>query len=131
MQELQKTLDLLYATKIEDYQFDLLNRKLCLRCTAPEENMVYNILFFGVSFFAGVDIDGERFNASENLENSWLECTEILAIGDKAKCKTRGEFSSQFPGSSIAANLVIDIWGCLYLYIRAKGIMINGQEFLL
>ena len=93
--------------------------------------MTFDVVIFGTSLFAGVDTNGERYNAFENLENDWLECTEILVLGDKADCIGRGDFSSRFPNSSISANLMIDIWGCLYLYIHARGIIINGEEFLL
>jgi len=132
METLQNLLNSLYATKVENFKLDMLNRKITMRCISSDDSEQYIVLMYGVSLFTAVDEDEVKYDASRNLENlEWFECVSILVIGDKTECIARGDFSSQFPKTSVSANLLIETWSSVYLFIKARGIIINGEEFLL
>ncbi len=133
LQELRLALDQLVETTIESYQYDLLNRKVTMRCVNGSTNASYAVVIFGVVLCAGVDESGDRFDASEDLPGGYLECSDIFVPKDQDAFVARISCPRKIgePNAPIAANLIIDIWGCTFLYIRAKGISIDGREFLL
>ncbi len=130
---LRLALEQLFETTIESYQYDIMHRKVVMHCVNPSTHARYAVVIFGVAMFAGIDEKADSADSSVDLSDGYLECSDVCIPKDKNAFVARISYPEKVdtPVVSMAANLIVDIWGCMYLYIRAKGISINGREFLL
>lgn len=132
-EQLSNTLNDLWASIIESYEFDILKNTISFELKAIDngcENK-YRIVFAGVSAWYFVKNASEkRLNKMVALnEGDYLELTSIDfyegGIGQIKPLSTEENWVNHYYSN---ANFALEIWNALLL-VEAKTIIINGYKY--
>lgn len=132
-EQLSNTLNDLWASIIESYEFDILKSTISFELKTIDngcENK-YRIVFAGVSTWYFVKNAGEkRLNKIAALnEDDYLELTSIdfyeEGIGQIKPLSTEENWVNHYYSN---ANFALEIWNALLL-VEAKTIIINGYKY--
>lgn len=132
MEDLKKKLNLLWASKILNYDFDMLSNNIIFLLETLDYGEIhrYELKLKKVSMLYFVNNAGNaRFNIFEPDENDYLEFTSISILDDVSFNieSEKHEWIKQYKGK---ANVCIEIWSKLVL-IEANSIEIDNENYLL
>ena len=132
MEELKKNLDILWASRVLEYHFDMLTNKVSFHLETIDNGNIYKyeINFNRVSLFYFINDNTEsRKNMYAPDEDDYLEFTSINILQDAEVIldSCRDNWIEQYKGK---ANICIEIWSKLIL-IEADSIELNSTVYLL
>lgn len=132
MESLKKKLNLLWASKIMNYDFNMLSNNITFLLETLDDGQIhrYELKFKKVSIVYFVNNVGDtRFNIFEPDKDDYLELTSISILEDvKFDIESeRHEWIKLYQGK---ANVCIEIWGKVLL-IEADSIELNNENCLL
>lgn len=132
MENLKKKLNLLWASKILNYDFDMLSNNITFLLETLDDGEIhrYELEFKKVSMLYFVNNVGDtRFNISEPDKDDYLEFTSINIMEDVQFYieSERHEWIKQYKGK---ANVCIEIWSKVVL-IEADSIKLNNGNYSL
>lgn len=123
----QKTLNNLWASTVEDYDFDILNHTIRFMTKVIHSGVVseYDVEFSKVAsyYFIG-GLDDERHNCLEPDEGDYVDLTSVHfshdGIGD-IKIIPHREWRNNYPSTP---NFAIEMWNKM-LFIEAAEVKVN------
>lgn len=129
MENLIEKLNLLWASKILNYDYDMLLNNITFLLETLDDGQIhrYELKFKKVSMVYFVNNVGDtRFNIFEPDEDDYLEFTSISILEDvKFDIESeRDEWLKQYQGK---ANVCIEIWSKVLL-IEADSIELNNEN---
>jgi hypothetical protein len=121
----------MWATVVESFHIDILSHTISLNVKVVDNEKYYKIVFKGVSSFYFVENSGDsRLNSVDPEDGDYTELTSIdyyqNGIGKIHISSAKETWVDEYFSS---ANFVLEFWEAL-LFIEAKSIVINGEEFL-
>ena len=132
MNELIKTINLLWAGTIKKIEFILLKHSVSLEIEVIENENVfkYEMTFEGVSSYFYSNNEGDKRLQIESYdEGDYLELTSIHyiqeGIGNIIIESQREKWTKNWYAS---ANFVLEIWSS-YLFIEATSLSVNEKKF--
>jgi len=131
LKKLIALLNEMWATVVESFHIDILSHTISLNVKLSDNKEYYKIVFKGVSSFYFVENSGDsRLNPINPEDGDYIELTSIdyyqNGIGKIHIISTKEQWVDEYFSS---ANFVLEFWEAL-LFIEAKSIVINGEEFL-
>ena len=132
MESLEKKIECIFETQIDDYFLDLVNRKITMNLTNRDTGEKHRVIIFGISVFAFADLEGEKYDENTFLElekgGYFLEISDYALLSDTrihvVNSKNKA-WSSQF---DMKVDLLLEIWGN-DLLIKATGIIIDNNKY--
>ncbi|QNU39023.1 hypothetical protein IC801_07395 [Geobacillus sp. 44B] len=121
----------MWATVVKSFHIDILSHTISLNVKVVDNEKYYKIVFKGVSSFYFVENSGDsRLNPVDPEDGDYIELTSIdyykNGIGKIHISLSKEIWVGEYFSS---ANFVLEFWEAL-LFIEAKSIVINGEEFL-
>lgn len=132
MESLNKKLNLLWASKILNYDFDMLSNNITFLLETLDDGEIhrYELELKKVSMLYFVNNAGDtRFDIFEPDEDDYLEFTSISILENVALNieSEKHEWMKQYNGE---ANVCIEIWSKVVL-IEVNSIVLNNESYLL
>lgn len=132
MESLNKKLNLLWASKILNYDFDMLSNNITFLLETLDDGEIhrYELELKKVSMLYFVNNAGDtRFDIFEPDEDDYLEFTSISILENVALNieSEKHEWMKQYNGK---ANVCIEIWSKVVL-IEVNSIVLNNESYLL
>lgn len=127
MELLQRRLDLFCDFFINDYFFDMLNRRIIINLRAPLTDKTIKMVFYGVSIFIFTADNGRMFDddTEASSEGGHLMLYSATLINNKIRIYLKSGYDF-----IETTNLVMEMADC-DLSIKAKGVVIGKENFSL
>ena len=132
MDKLQKQLNLLWASKVIEYHFDMLSNKILFILETMDNGVLnkYKLSFNSVSMFYFINnVTDSRKNVFVSDDDDYLEFTSINILED-VKVLAESQQNSWINQYNGEANVSIEIWNKL-LVIEASSLELNNISYSL